>query len=623
MQDAIAATLGKDYTLGALAGGAELIGSIRTGQAAFNLFGFLSLLMGGFIILNTFRTLVAERRHDIGMLRAIGAGRRTIIGLILAEGLIQGVVGTALGMLIGYLLALALLTAMGPLMTQFVHLEMGKPVVQPATVLTTIVLGVGVTLLSGLIPALSASRITPLEALRPATGEVRPRAARARTIVGVALIVLAAWALLSGQPSMISLGGMLFLVGLILATPALVTPLAALLSALMARTLAREGTGALAEGNVTRHPGRVALTTSATMIGLAVIVGLGGLVFSLSGGFLGILQRSLGSDYLIMPPAVGVWGSDVGAKAVLAADLRAVPGVEVVSTMRYAAATINGKPVSLLGIDPRTYPQVASLTFQRGDAQEAYRALAEGRTLIANGIFAAQAGLEVGDVVRVATPTGAQEYRIAAVAGDYLNAKIMTAYISHDNLARDWRKTEDIFIQVNLAPGADAARAEDKMRAILEDYPQFKLVNGQAYYEENKQLFQAVFAVYFVILGVLAFPSLIALLNTLAIGVIERTREIGMLRAIGAERRQVKRMVVAESLLLAAIGTALGLVGGLYLGYVMVIGLSSGGFPVSYVFPYAGLIAAVAVGLLFGVLAALVPARQAAQMDIIRALRYE
>jgi len=131
------------------------------------------------------------------------------------------------------------------------------------------------------------------------------------------------------------------------------------------------------------------------------------------------------------------------------------------------------------------------------------------------------------------------------------------------------------------------------------------------------------FVIYFVILGVLALPSLIALLNTLAIGVIERTREIGMLRAIGATRRQVRRMVVAESLLLAAIGTAFGLLAGLYLGYVMVLGLSVSGFPVTYVFPYTGLVAAMAVGLIFGVLAALLPARQAARMEIIHALRYE
>jgi len=622
IQKAIETTLGKDYTLGALSSGTEIFASIRTGQAAFNLFGFLALFMGGFIIFNTFRTIVAERRHDIGMLRAVGASRRTIIGLILTEGVLQGAVGTLLGIALGYLMGAGLLVLMAPVFTQFIHLQIGAPVVKPILILVTVTLGVGVTLLAGLLPAFSASRVMPLEALRPSVAEIGQRTAGVGAVIGVCLIALAVLGLISGNMGLTALGGLMFLIGLVLVAPALVKPIASVFSALIAFTFAREGTGTLAQGNLTRQPARSAITASATMIGLAIIVGMGGLIWSLSGGFLDILRRSLGSDYLIMPPSVGVWGSDVGAKQDLAENLRAVSGVGAVSTMRFAAATANGKSISLLGIDPEVYPQVASLTFQEGD-WTAYNKLSNGRTLITNGVFAAQAGLKVGDTVRLSTPTGQKEYQIVAIAGDYLNAKIMTAYISQANLQKDFRKSEDIFIQVNLAPEADQAKVEQKMKAILEDYPQFKLVSGKSYFEENKQLFDSIFAIYFVILGVLALPSLIALLNTLAIGVIERTREIGMLRAIGATRRQVRRMVVAESLLLAAIGTAFGLLAGLYLGYVMVLGLSVSGFPVNYVFPYAGLLAAIAIGLIFGVLAALVPARQAARMEIVHALRYE
>ncbi|MBI3360799.1 MAG: FtsX-like permease family protein, partial [Chloroflexi bacterium] len=623
IQKAIETALGKDYTLGGLSSGTELFASIKTGEAAINLFGFAALFMGGFIIFNTFRTIVAERRHDIGMLRAVGASRRAIIGLILAEGLLQGAVGTAVGIALGYLMGAGLLTLLGPVLTQFIHLQIGAPVVQPALIVVTVALGVGVTVLAGLLPALSASRLTPLEALRPSATEAGQRVLSVGVVIGVVLIVLAVLGLISGNTGLTALGGLMFLVGLVLVAPALVKPIASAFSALIALTFARDGTGTLAQGNLTRQPGRSAITASATMIGLAVIVGVGGLLWSLSGGFLDILQRSLGSDYLIMPPSVGVWASDVGAKQNLADNLRAVNGAAVVSTMRFAAAAANGKAVSLLGIDPVAYPQVASLTFQKGDSRTAFNELSNERSLIANGVFAAQAGLKVGDTVRLSTPTGQKDYRIAAIAGDYLNAKILTAYVSQANLQRDFRKTEDIFIQVNLAPGADQAKVEQRMKSILEDYPQFKLISGKSYFEQSKQLFDSIFAIYFVILGVLALPSLIALLNTLAIGVIERTREIGMLRAIGATRRQVRRIVVTESLLLAAIGTAFGLLAGLYLGYVLVLGLSVGGYPVTYAFPYGGLLAAIAVGLIFGVLAALLPARQAARMEIVHALRYE
>jgi putative ABC transport system permease protein len=394
--------------------------------------------------------------------------------------------------------------------------------------------------------------------------------------------------------------------------------------ALLAVAFARQGTGTLAEGNLTRQPSRAAITASATMIGLAIIVAVLGLVSSLTDGVFSVLQKSLGSDYLLIPPSVGVWSSNVGADETLADRLRGVYGVGAVSTLRFASTTLDNQQVNLLGIDPVAFPQVAALNFQEGNAHTAYDQLARGRTLIVNGITASQLRLHLGDEVKLSSPEGEQTYRVVAIAGDYLNAKILTAYTSQTNLKRDFHKTEDVFIQLNLAPGADRAQVESRLKAIVANYPQFRLISGIGYFEENQQIFNAAVSFYYILLVVLALPSLIAMLNTLAIGVIERTREIGMLRAIGATRGQVRRTILAEALLLAGIGTAFGLLGGLYLGYVLVLGLgASGFFPVQYSFPLAGVLAAIAVGLLFGVLAALLPARQAARMDIIRALRYE
>jgi len=292
IQGAIEAVLGKDYTLGALSSGTEILASIKTGQAAFNLFGFLALFMGGFIIFNTFRTIVAERRHDIGMLRAVGASRRTIIGLILAEGFLQGAVGTAMGIVLGYLMGASLLALTAPILTQFVHLQMGLPVVRPALILVTVILGVGVTLLAGLLPAFSASRVTPLEALRPSVAGVIQRTAGVSAGIGVVLIALAVLGLVSGNMGLTALGGLMFLIGLVLVAPALVRPITSVFSALIALAFAREGTGTLAQSNLTRQPARAAITASATMIGLAIIVGMGGLIWSLSGGFLDILRKS-------------------------------------------------------------------------------------------------------------------------------------------------------------------------------------------------------------------------------------------------------------------------------------------------------------------------------------------
>lgn len=626
-RDAIATTveamLGDDYQIGGLASGGEFMTSLQTGQSAFTVFGFLALFMGGFIIFNTFRTIVAERRRDIGMLRTLGANRSTIIGTILTEGLLQGVIGTAIGMGLGYLMAAGMLGALSGMMEQYVHMKAGAPVITPGLIITTLVLGIGVTLVAGLLPAISASRLTPMEALRPSMADVVKRAITAWNIVGIVLIVLAILGLLSGNIGLVSLGGICFLIGLVLIAPALVKPISKVFGAMVAIAFARQGTGTLAEGNLTRQPSRAAITASATMIGLAVIVAMGVFTSSMSGGFMGVVRRSLGSDYLLIPPAIGVWSTDVGANRDLANKLRATRGVGVVSTMRYAAGSINGDAVSVLGIDPVAFPQAASLDFSQGDANTAYAQLAAGRALIANGILAKQENLKVGDLVEVSTATGVQTYYVAGLAGDYMNAKLATAYISHASIQNDFNKTEDIFIQFNLTPGADRAVVEPKIKAIVADYPQFQLVSGEAYFEQTQQLFQVVFASLYVLLTVLALPSLIAILNTLAIGVIERTREIGMLRAIGSTQGQVRQMVIAEALLLAATGTAFGLLAGLYLGYVMIGAYAAAGFPVEFSFTLSGLIVAIAIGLLFGVAAAIIPARQAARMEIVRALRYE
>jgi putative ABC transport system permease protein len=628
----IKAQLGNTYTLGGLSSGSEFAGAMQLGVVMFNVVGFLALAMGGFIIFNTFRTIVAERRHDIGMLRAIGANRTTIISLVLTEGLVQGVIGTAIGIGLGYMLGIGITAVTSSFIKQAMNIEM-TTVVQPSLVVVSIVLGVGVTLFAGLLPAFSASRVTPMEALRPSLSEVMQRISRIGTIAGAVMIVIAIVGLLTGDFALVALGGFLFLVGLVLVAPALVKPIANMFGVLLALIFARQGTSELAQGNLTRQPSRAAITASATMIGLAIIVGAGGMMFSMVGTVMDMFNRTLGSDYLLIPPSIAVWKGDVGASASLKGKINAVPGVGAVSSLRYAqssiqSASIEGSgetTISVLGIDPVEYPKISEMDFQKGNAQDAYSALAaDERNVIVNGILAASTNLKVGDVIPLATPSGIKDYRIVAIGGEVLSMKINTIYISQTNMKLDFNKSEDIFYQVDLAPGADPATAEQWLNQIVEDYPQFRLVAGREYTAEFRAQYDAIYAGFYVLLGVLAFPSLIAILNTLAIGVIERTREIGMLRAIGATRGQVWKTIVAEALLLASLGTAFGILAGLYLSYVFVQGLSASGiFKVAYTFPLAGVLAAIAAGLIFGVLAALFPARQAAGMEIIKALRYE
>jgi putative ABC transport system permease protein len=336
-----------------------------------------------------------------------------------------------------------------------------------------------------------------------------------------------------------------------------------------------------------------------------------------------MLKNSLSSDYLLMPPTIAVWGMNVGAAPQLADDLRAVDGVEVVSTLRFAATQINEVAVGVLGIEPVAYQQTSGFTFLEGDPASAFAALGSGRNVIINGLLKSTAKVNVGDSITLLTPGGEVQYTIVAVASDYLNAKTTTAYISQANIEADFGRTEDVMLRVNRTPDADAAQVEADIKEVLKPYPQFKLLVGQEYIDENIKLFDAVFLGMYVLVVFLAIPSLIAMVNTLAIGVIERTREIGMLRAVGATRAQIRTIVLAEALILAAIGTAFGLLSGVYLGYMAINAFSARGFPMDYSFSADGLLLATAAGLLFGAFAAIIPARQAARLEIVQALRYE
>jgi putative ABC transport system permease protein len=216
-----------------------------------------------------------------------------------------------------------------------------------------------------------------------------------------------------------------------------------------------------------------------------------------------------------------------------------------------------------------------------------------------------------------------REYRVVGIGGDLLNAKLSTGYISQDNLALDFNETADLLIMANRVEGTGAAEVKAAIKRVVYDYPAFTLFSTEDFRENLLETYKGVFASYYVLMLVLAIPSLVALVNTLSINVLERTREIGMLRAVGATRSQVRRMIIAESLLLSMVGIAFGILSGIWLGYIIVAAMGTSGFEMPYFFPYGGILIAVAVGLLIGVVAALIPARHAAWLNIVSALQYE
>ncbi len=621
MEARVSESLGDQYKLGQLNAARAFEANLQVAEIIVSLFGAAALVMGGFIIFITFRTIVIERRRDIGMLRAIGASRRTVLGIILAESLIQGVLGTLLGLVLGYGLALGLLALATPILEDFLHMQAPEPVFAVSSLILAIGMGIGITVLGGLFPAFSATRVAPLDALRPVLAEVYDRAAGRSAIAGAALMVIAALGLLSGNFALAALGFVFFIAALVLVMPAIIRPIASIFGALLAVIFTREGQ--LAQGNMTRQPGRAAVTATVMMIGLALLVALAGMITSLEKGFMRFLDTSLGVDFILMPQSLVLSAGNIGADPELARQIENTEGVDTVTSIRMSGSLVGETAVQVVGIEPESYGEIAGLEFAEGEPGAVFTSLNVGHAAVINGVFGAQAGIDVGDTITLKTPEGNQEYQVVGIGTDYLNAKLPTVYISQDNLAQHFHQTSDLLILVEPEPGANLGALRSELNALLAEYPAFTLFSFRELRATQEQVFRQAFGLLYGLAITLAVPSLIALMNTQAINILERTREIGMVRAVGATRRQIRRIILAETLLLAVTGTAFGILGGLWLSYVMVGGMGAAGFDLPYYFPASGILLALAAGLLIGVVASLVPAAQAAKLQIVQALRYE
>lgn len=620
VQTELEALLGSRFVFGAQKLTNEFASALELGNVAFYFFGVVALLMSGFIIFNTFRTIVAERRREIGLLRAVGASQKTILNLILVESLVQGVIGTLLGLLAGAGIAYGMIALVGPVWSEFARVEMGSPIFTPISWVISISLGIGMTVLAGLLPARNASRVTPLEALRPDVST--PQTLMRRSFIpGLVLIGISFIGLLTGDSQWVALGMLVFIIGLIWIAPSLVDPVARVFHRLIAVVFAREGR--IAYGNMTRNPGRAAITASSVLISIAIMLAMLSMVSSIVVMFGNLVDTSLSADFLVLPQSLMIGISNVGAAPELSQQLAEIPGVEAVTGLRISLARVDDTTdIQMIGIDPQAFSQIAGLEFTLGDEALAYSRLAEGRWIILNPIFSAGKGFAVGQEIALETPSGRQVYKIAGIASDFLNAKISTAYISQTNLSNDFGENNDVLLMVNQKMGADSNAIFASLEKITVGYPSFTVISFTDLRASLLGLMdQVMFGMYFLLM-ILAIPSVLGLINTLAINVIERTREIGLMRAVGATRRQVSRMILAESILLTLLGTALGILAGLWMGYALISAMTSI-FKIPYFLPGTELLIVIAMGLLIGVAAAWLPARQAARLNVIEALQYE
>jgi len=588
-------------------------------RTALLIFAGIALFVGAFVIYNTFSITVAQRTRELALLRTLGASRGQVLRSVVLEAAIVGLVAAVLGMLGGLLVApgiVALFDAIG------VDLPTTDTVVRARTVVVALLVGVGVTVVASVAPALRATGVPPVAAMRD--GLTAPRRAGHRRLVVAAVLAGAGAALIAGGligggsggavAGLLGAGAAVVFLGVALLSPWLVPPLARAVGA----PLERLGgiTGRLARENATRNPGRTAVTAASLMIGLALVTFVTIFAAGLRGSVDRVVDRQFAGD-LTVASLDGF--SPVPAE--LPAAVGAVPGVARTSGVRFANSTMIGGPeeVTTVGVDPATIDGLYRAEFTAGSFAD----LRPG-TVIATQAFADRAGVAVGDTLRLVTPRGARPaVRVVAVVdeggfgllGDGLVA-------SNAQLERQWGERRDSLVFVDAAPGADLATTRAALDRVLDTrFPGTESQDREEVKEQQAGQINAILGLFYALLALSVIVSLFGIVNTLALSIFERTRELGMLRAIGTTRRQVRRSVRYEAAITALIGAVLGLVLGVVFALVVSRPLEAEGF--TFALPVGTLAVLLVVAALLGVLAAVGPARRAARVDVLRALAYE
>ena len=606
----------------------EISGQLQGFKLALLFFAGTSLFVGAFLVFNALSMTVLERTRELGMLRALGSTRAMIVRSVIVEAALLGVLGSLLGVLFGYGMAKGLVYLFGKAFL----FEITTLVLTPFAIVSAIVVGIAVTVFAALYPALRAGRVSPVEAMRARSGIVTSETKQSRGVsrfapvlglalagAGVPWIYYLAKNLSANLEGLVYASGIAAIIaaflGISLVIPVLVRPLAALFSPLLRLLFGVEGR--MAAANATRNRGRTALTASALMVGISLVVAFSALGGSLLSSIRDYLDGSLGSDYVVQPTQQN---SDAGFSAKLPEEVNHVPGVEkttsIVSTFRR-----EGQKVSLVfGVD-EYYPEIFRVNYASG-GPDAFSKVEDGGALVGKQI-ADDRNLSVGSEIELPGPKGVKKYRVEGIIKNDIVGGGMGIYMSKGTLASDFNETESEFLAIKAEPGSDRDALARRINKVLTDYPQFTLYSNAEWKAQIESDFNRQYVFFFAIMGVSVAVSAFGVVNTLSMSVFERTREIGILRAVGTTRLQIGRLIIDEGIVISLIGCLIGVALGSLLGYLFVQGSGAGGFEIDFYYPKLPALAALLSGLFIGVFAGLLPARSAARKDIVEAVQYE
>lgn len=589
-------------------------------NAAMSMFSVIALLVGAMLIYNTFAMTVVERTREIGLLRALGTSKGQLLRLVLGEALFLGLGGTVLGVVGGPALAL-------PLMKQMSRTIGGFPlegfVIPPAGAVQGLVVGLVVTFVAALLPAWRGSRISPIEALREARVQREGFLLRRGWIIGLGLLAVV---VLDNFLSFLS--GELFFVTLFLGATLLVPQTIMLLERVirLGVTAVYGQPGRLGSMNLQRSKGRVSLTVGVLMVGVTMLIGIGGMNASFNNEVREWTEAALAGDLYI--------SSFRPLRLQLVRDLREVEGMGPMTPMRYMyVRTVGGisaegfhekREIMLVKfIDPETYGDVASLRFteDEGDAEAMLERFALGDAILVSGTVGELLKVSRGDIVRLRTNRGEQDFEVAGVIQDFFQGG-RAIYGSWGDMERYFGEDKATLFMARVEPGAEVGQVKQRLEEGLAKSRHLEVESGEEARAEMERATSQIFAMFGAVVWIAIIVAGLGVTNTVTMGVLERMREIGMLRSLGMFVGQVGRMVLAESLAMGLIGGIFGLLVGLPLSWTMVVGMSQGtGWQMDYVFPGGSFLSGAVIALVVSQVAALYPVWRAARMGVLEAIR--
>ncbi|MFJ4829041.1 ABC transporter permease [Streptomyces sp. NPDC088747] len=586
-------------------------------------FAGIAVLVGVFLIVNTFSMLIAQRTRELGLLRALGADRRQVRRSVLTEALLLGLVGSTLGLAAGIGLAAGLIE----LMAAFgMNLDSTEMVIGVATPVSAYVVGVGVTFVAAFLPARRASGVSPMAALADVEVAGVGRPLRVRAVVGAVVGAVGAAALAgcvassstSTSASLLGLGVVLTLIATVIAGPLLVRPVIRVLGGAFPALFG--SVGRMSQRNALRNPRRTGATAAALMVGLALVGGMSVASASMSKSFDEQIDKTLGADFVIQNSNFVPFSQEVTDK------VRGTEGAGLVVRQRFSAVAVrlpDGKRIetTATGYEPRL-DDVARVTYAQGNTAAA---LGDGNIAM-DADFAKDHGVRLGNRIPVEFPAGRKTELTVAALTDLESADGFGTqgglFFGFATIEKYVPSGQDSVLYVNAASGTSEDELRANLDAALDPYPQVQ-VRDLADYKElvHDQIAVLLYLVY-ALLGLAIVIAVLGVVNTLALSVVERTREIGLLRAIGLSRRQLRRMIRLESVVIAVFGAVLGLALGLIWGVCVQQVLALQGMT-AFAVPWSTIIAVVVGSAVVGIVAALLPALRASRMNVLTAIAHE